>query len=180
MLATEHDRAIEYATRALEMAEELDLPDVRIHALNNLGSSLGWSEGSGIAHLEASVALAEELNSPELARGLNNLASLHYGEGRVRKCCELELRTIEVAERFGLESMLAFSHANILGSYERLGMWDELEAGVEAILAGDPAAGPAGGARSFRAWLRVARDNLGGALEDATFALEVARRADEP
>jgi len=28
--------------------------------------------------------------------------------------------------------------------------------------------------------LRVARDNLGGALEDATFALEVARRADEP
>ena len=180
MLATEHDRAIEYATRALEMAEELDLPDVRIHALNNLGSSLGWSEGSGIPHLEASVALAEELNSPELARGLNNLASLHYGEGRVRKCCELELRTIEVAERFGLESMLAFSHANILGSYERLGMWDELDAGVEAILAGDPAAGPAGAARSFRAWLRVARDNLGGALEDATFALEVARRADEP
>src|SRR5205085_5472211 len=102
-----------------EMAEELDLPDVRIHALNNLGSSLGWSEGSGIAHLEASVALAEELNSPELARGLNNLASLHYGEGRVRKCCELELRTIEVAERFDLESLLAVSHADILGWYER-------------------------------------------------------------
>jgi tetratricopeptide (TPR) repeat protein len=180
MLATEHDRAIEYATRALEMAEELDLPDVRIHALNNLGSSLGWSEGTGIPELEASVALADELNSPELARGLNNLASLHYGEGRVRKCLELESRSIEVAERFGLESMLAFSRANILGSYERLGMWDELEAGVEATLAGDPAAGPASAARAFRAWLRVARDNLEGALEDATFALEVARRAEEP
>jgi hypothetical protein len=59
-------------------------------------------------------------------------------------------------------------------------MWDELEAGVEATLAGDPAAGPASAARAFRAWLRVARDNLEGALEDATFALEVARRAEEP
>ena len=180
MLATEHDRAIEYATRALEMAEALDLPDVRIHALNNLGSSLGMSDGSGLLQLEASVALAEELNSPELARGLNNLASLHFSEGRVRECCELELRAIEVAQRFGLESMLAFSRANVLGSYERLGMWEELEAGVEAILAGDPVAAAAGGARSFRAWLRVARDDLGGALEDAAFALEVARRADEP
>ena len=180
MLAVDHDRAIEYASRALEMAEELDLPDVRIHALNNLGSSLGRREGAGIAPLEASVALAEELNSPELARGLNNLASLKYAEGHVRECLELQSRSIEVAERFGLESMLAFSHANILGSYERLGMFDELEAGIERILAEDPAAGPAGTARSFRAWRRVARDDLEGAQEDSAFALEVARRADEP
>jgi tetratricopeptide (TPR) repeat protein len=180
MLAIEHDRAIEYGTRALEMAEELELPDVRVHALNNLGSSLGRRVGGGIAELETSIALAEEINSPELARSLNNLASIQYSLGNLRECFNLEGRSIEVAERFGLESMLAFSHANRLGSQIRLGMWDELSEGVEEILASKPAAGPAGAARSFRSWVRVARDDLEGALEDSTFALEVARRAAEP
>ena len=179
MLAIQHDRAIEYATRALQMAEELDLPDVRVHALNNLGSSRERRDGAGFAELEASVALAEQINSPELARSLNNLASLHYAVGDVRESYDLDRRSIEVAERFGLESMLAFSHSNILGVYDRLGMWDELDAGVEIILDGEPAAGAAAAARTFRAWLRVARDDLEGALEDSAFGLEVARRAEQ-
>src|ERR687888_404898 len=180
MLATDHDRAIEYAERALEMAKELDLPHVRVHALNNLGSSLGRRDGRGLAELEESIALAEEINSPELARSLNNLASLRYAQGNVRACFELEQRSITVAERFGLESMLAFSHTNILGSFQRLGMFDEIVERADQILASNPAAGAAGGARSFRAWIRVARDDIAGALEDSEYALEVARLADEP
>ena len=180
MLATNYRRSIEYGERALEMAAALELPDVRVHALNNVGSARERLGEGGITELEESVALAEELNSPELARSLNNLASIKYALGNVPECHELELRSIVVAERYGLESMLAFSRMNTLGSLHRLGRWDELRTLADEIIAGDPAAGPSSMARSFRAWVRVAQDDVEGALEDSAYAVEVARRAKDP
>jgi class 3 adenylate cyclase/tetratricopeptide (TPR) repeat protein len=180
MLASDYDDAIEYATRAIEMTEALDLPDVRVHALNNLGAALGFRDGSGFEELEASVALAEQINSPELARSLNNLGSLHYFAGHVVECRAFEQRAIEAGERFGLEGLVAFSRANVLGSYLRLGMLDDSLEGAEELLAEEPAAGVAASARLYRAWVRVARDDLAGALDDSAFVLEVARRAEEP
>jgi class 3 adenylate cyclase/tetratricopeptide (TPR) repeat protein len=181
MLAADHNVALEYGTRAIEMATELDLPDVRISALNNVGSARGrMGDTRGFRDLEQSIALAEEFNSPELARSLNNLASLQYAVGNLRECFDLEQRSIATAERFGLGAMLDFSLTNILGSYYRLGRWDEVVTGADEVLASDPAAGPEAGARSMRAWVRVARGDMGGADEDASWSLEVARRSDEP
>jgi class 3 adenylate cyclase len=69
MLAVDYDRALDFGNRALELATKLNLPEVRVHALNNVGSVKARSTASeGIDDLEASVALAEEINSPELAR----------------------------------------------------------------------------------------------------------------
>jgi tetratricopeptide (TPR) repeat protein len=181
MLAGEHDEAIELGRRALAMATALDLPEVRVHALNNVGSARSRrGDLGGIEDLEASAALAEEINSPELARALNNLASMTYMRGEVRKCLELELRSLAVAERFGLGTMLLFSRANVLGSLHRLGMWDEFGTRVDDLLADSPPAGTEASARTFRALIRVARGDLAGAREDSGFALDVARRADEP
>ncbi len=180
MLAADYDAAIEHGTQALAMAEALDLPAVRAHALNNLGSARERIGQGGLAELEASVALAEEINSPELARALNNLASILYGLGRVRECIELEERSLTVGQRFGLESLVMFERANILGSLIRLGRWDEASARADAVIADKPPEGIDAHARMFRAWLRVARDDLQGALEDSAFGMDVAGRTDEP
>lgn len=181
MLAAEKDKALDYGTRALGMATELNLPDVRVHALNNVGSTRGRSgDPRGFEDLAASAALAEEINSPELARSLNNLASLEYAEGHLRSCLDLERRSIAAGERFGLESMLPFSRANVCGSYLRLGMWNELVATADEIIVQHPAAGVEANARTFRASVRLARDDIAGAAEDSEWGLEVARRAGEP
>jgi class 3 adenylate cyclase/tetratricopeptide (TPR) repeat protein len=181
MLAGDHDEAIELGRRALVMATALDLPDVRVHALNNVGSArCRGGELDGIEDLEASAALAEEINSPELARSLNNLASMAFARGEVRRCLDLELRSLAVAERFGLGTMLFFSRANVLGSYHRLGMWDELMAGVDGLLGDSPPAGAESSARMMRALVRVGRGDLDGAREDSRWGLDVARRAAEP
>ena len=57
--ADAYDRAIERATGALAMAEELDLPVISAHALNSRGIArvgLGDFEG-GVADLEASIEI---------------------------------------------------------------------------------------------------------------------------
>jgi len=180
MLAADYEPAIEHGTRALAMAEALDLPAVRAHALNNLGSARERMGQGGLEELEESVALAEEINSPELARALNNLASCLYSVGRLRDCLELEERSLAAGKRFGLDSLVMFERANILGSLIRLGRWDEASARADAVIADNPPEGVEAHARTFRAWIRVARDDLEGALEDSAFGMEVARRIDEP
>jgi class 3 adenylate cyclase/tetratricopeptide (TPR) repeat protein len=181
MLGGDHAEAIEYGRRALALAGELDLPDVRVHALNNVGSARArLGDLGGIADLEGSAALAEEINSPELARSLNNLGAMNMALGNVRECRDLEVRVLAVAERFGLGSMLFFSRANILGSLYRLGEWDELIERAEALLADSPPPATAFNARLSRALVRVARGDLSGAHEDSANALEVVRRVNEP
>ena len=181
MLGGAYPEAIEYANAALAMTRTLDLADVRVGVLNNLGSArVRGGDLGGIDDLRASAALAEEINSPELGRSVNNLGSIMYSRGRVRECSALEHRALEVAERFGLASMVMFARGNVLGSYYRLGMWDELTARIDALLADDPPPGPEAAARGMRAWVRVAHGDLAGALEDGEFDLEHARRANEP
>ncbi len=181
MLAGEHDGSIALGRRALAMATALDLPEVRVHALNNVGSSrCRKGDLGGLEDLEASAALAEEINSSELARALNNLASMLFAGGNVRRCLELELRSLDVAERFGLGSMVFFSRANVLGSLHRLGQWDELMTQADDLLADSPPAGTEASARATRAQVRVGRGDLAGAFEDSVWSLDVGRRADEP
>ncbi len=85
-----------------------------------------------------------------------------------------------MAERFGLGSMLNFSRANILPSYYRLGMWDEVMTRVDELLDGSPPVGTEAAARTVRALIRVGRGDLAGAREDSAFGLARARQAQEP
>ena len=104
MLAAQHEAALVHGRRALELAEALDLPEVRAHALNNIGTALIQQGNSqGFAELEQSAALARELNSPELARSLNNLSTAYGITGRVRDAENAIEAAIAAAERFGLE-----------------------------------------------------------------------------
>jgi len=181
MLAGDYDRALDFGARALELAERFDLPEVRVHALNNVGSAKErMGRPDGVEDLESSVSLARRINSPELARSLNNLGSTLFMQGHTARCLELELETIVVAERFGLESLLLFTRGNVIGSYLRLGRWDEVIEAADALIAEQPPLSAEAGARGCRAWVRAARGDLAGAVEDSTWVLDAARRRNEP
>ncbi len=181
MLAGRHAEAIAQAESAIEMATALDLPEVQTHALNNRGSArLRDGDQGGFDDLNASAALGEEINSPEVTRAYNNLGSVLYMTGDIRSCLEMELRAIASAERFGLTTLHRFARANVLGSKYRLGEWDEALAGAEIMIMDAPGGVPEATAREVRAWIRVARGDLVGAKEDAGRALEIGRALGDP
>ena len=136
MLAARNDEAIEYGLRALDLAEALDLPEVRVHALANVGVARAFhGDAAGIADLEESVAIARSLNSPELPRCLNNLGVALGTAARVRESDEAIAEAVAAAARFGLGQIGRFSRANRCGDLYRAGRWDEALAESEAVLA---------------------------------------------
>jgi DNA-binding CsgD family transcriptional regulator len=76
-LGAENQAAVEWAERAIALAEEAGEQEVIVHALNNLGTALeAEGEPRGRSHLERSLRLALELGLEEhVARGLMNLTS---------------------------------------------------------------------------------------------------------
>jgi tetratricopeptide (TPR) repeat protein len=82
MLANETAATIEWGTRAIELAEQLDRTDILAHALNNVGVAEMLSDPpNGRDKLERSLALARAGNLEEhVARALTNLASCSIGQ----------------------------------------------------------------------------------------------------
>lgn len=76
MLNDQMDEAVFWGQRALALAEQFAATDVRIHALNNVGTALAFrGNDEGVAMLEESLALALSGNFHEdAARAYNNLA----------------------------------------------------------------------------------------------------------
>jgi class 3 adenylate cyclase/predicted ATPase len=178
MVLSRADLAIELGERALAMATSLDLPEVRAHALNNLGAAqMGTLEALNL--LEQSIELSARLNSPEECRGHHNLGVCAYMVGDVPKALtHIELAT-STAERFGLAPVQRFSRGQLPGYYLRVGRWDEALELASAVIA-EAEAGPSETARIVRAWLGVLRGESSQALEDAQDALESARRIGAP
>jgi len=90
MLNDRMDEAVEWGNRALKLAAQFDIDEVRIHALNNVGTALIFRDKSeGIELLEESLALALKVGHHEhAARVYTNLAE--YG---------VEFRNFDLAER---------------------------------------------------------------------------------
>ncbi|HZW02373.1 MAG TPA: AAA family ATPase, partial [Anaerolineaceae bacterium] len=80
VLADEHDQAIEWGERALALAQRLHVPDVAVHAMCTLGSSLVvlGEVDRGLALLTESLAQAESLSLPhDACRALTVLAEAY-------------------------------------------------------------------------------------------------------
>jgi tetratricopeptide (TPR) repeat protein len=184
MLASRHDESLAYGRRALDLADALDLPEVRVHALANVGAARAFGgDPGGIVDLEESVALARRFNSPELARCLNNLGVALGAAGRVREADEAISAAVGAAERFGLGPIGRFSRANRSGDLYRAGRWDEALAEAEAVLAEAQLLGLGGIERialQIRGFIRIARGDARGADADSARVLEIAQAATEP
>ena len=90
MLNDQMDESIDWGERALKLADEFDDVEVRIHALNNIGTARVFRNNrDGIAELEESLALSLEHGFHEhAARVYTNLAEY-----------AVEFRDFELAER---------------------------------------------------------------------------------
>jgi class 3 adenylate cyclase/tetratricopeptide (TPR) repeat protein len=182
MLAGRPAEAIPLGRAALEMATLLDLPDVRVHALNNVGVSRVYrGELDGLADLEAGIALGSEINSPEVARSIHNLSTLKFLTGDLEGAIELVQQAIGWAARFGNVPLLRFARAQRPGLLYRVGRWDEAISAAQAFLDEDTGAAYAEtSALEIRALIRSARSEHEDAEEDVARALATARSAGDP
>jgi tetratricopeptide (TPR) repeat protein len=185
MLAGRNDEAISLGRRTLAMAERLGLADLRANALNNIGvARTSQGDPGGLADLEASIALAEEANSPwDVSRGYLNLASVTFQMGRPQRAAELHDRGLAVAERYGLAEGVRWLHAEQAFDRYHSGRWDEGLALAEAFI-DEVDAGQVHymemQCRSIRAAIRMARGDPKGAVGDSERTLSLARTAKDP
>jgi class 3 adenylate cyclase/tetratricopeptide (TPR) repeat protein len=184
-LAGETAVAISLGREALELAQALDLPEVRAHALNNIGLSRHrqGDPGGGLGELEESVELARAINSPELARGLNNLAQAFSEWGYVQRSVELRREAVRAGERMGNFASGRHAYSMLIWWDYALGNWDEFLRQTSTFLEESVRLG--GGyqdavLRARRALVLAARDQDAEAAADASRALEQAREIGDP
>jgi predicted ATPase/class 3 adenylate cyclase len=183
-LAQENEEAIRVGREALEMAEELNLPEIQAHALNNISlARTNLGDRGGVADLERSIEIAEAAKSPEAARGYNNLGAITWSLGDVRRAGELVDEAIRVGERLGNAAVGRYSRLVRLQLYFVYGDWDEGMRRADEFIAACEAGNPhylEHGIRMERAEVRLARGDVDGAFVDVSKALGQARRAKDP
>jgi tetratricopeptide (TPR) repeat protein len=171
--------AIELARRSLELGERAGQEDVVAHSLNYLGSALlDLGDQGGAEHLRRSAAVARAASSYEYAqRAYTNLVEGLYRLGRFDELDQPLADGLAYAREYGFASHVYNLEAHRCMLLTLRGRWDEAEAGLRRLLAGDdpgvlasfglsalgrllaregdPAAGPL----LDRAWRTAARTN---------------------
>ena len=183
ILAGQAEDAIRLGRQALEMAEELDLDEIRAHALNNLGTSrLVSRDPGGLEDLEQSVAIAVAINSPESVRSYGNLASFLKHLGELGRSFAMLAEAHALAERFGLSDWLRWLRAEYPWEPYFDGRWEDAARRLDELIAEfvkDPfwMESPC---RWMRGKMRLAHGDMEGAQEDAERAVELGRVAKDP
>ncbi|HEX2024785.1 MAG TPA: adenylate/guanylate cyclase domain-containing protein [Actinomycetota bacterium] len=185
MLAAQHDEAIRLGRQALAMAEDLELPDLRAHALNNIGTTRTASgDRGGIADLEASISIAEDANSPyDISRGYLNLASVTFMLGDLRRAGHLHAKGLQVAERYGLGEGIRWLRAERAFDLYYEGRWEEALREAQDFIEVTAAEQPhymEQQCRLVRAAILMARGESERATTDSAWAVEASRRAKDP
>ncbi len=178
------EEALGVAGEALQMAQELELDELRAHTLSTLGfSRVMTGDLDGLRDLRESVDVAAAANSPQAARGYNNLASITADLGDLTKAFELYAESRRVAERFGDAIALRWLDVEHLYELYWRGDWDGALALGESLLAdsGEDGAALHGlDVLLVRGKIALGREGAGRALEDAEHALELARAVGAP
>jgi class 3 adenylate cyclase/tetratricopeptide (TPR) repeat protein len=183
MLADRNDDAIRVGREAVEMATALRLDEVRSHALNNIGSArVHQGDPGGIRDLERSIEISNAIGSPESLRAFNNLFACYGMLGELDKAAGAVRDGLVVAERFGG----AGANARWL-RFERVhieyweGRWDESAALIDETLAEvGPRHALSRYAYEMRGRIRLGRDDVDGAVEDAERSLSLGRQGKDP
>ncbi len=170
----------QYAQEALEMSEALGLEDSRSYVLLTIGTARGTAGDPRAAEvLEQAVTVADAINSPWSVTARINLAAQHQAGGELQRCFEVQGEARRDAERFGLREAIRHLRSELVWEYYWRGRWDECRREADGVLAEIEASSPHPvseiASRYVRAHIRVARDDVAGALSDTEQAVEVAR-----
>jgi class 3 adenylate cyclase/tetratricopeptide (TPR) repeat protein len=184
MTADEAERSIAIGFEAFQMAQELGLEDVEAQVLSTIGvARVIIGDLGGRLDLERAIEIAEQINSPEVVRGYNNLATSHAALGDLTRAFELYALATRAAEHFGQVRALRWLEAERMDEFYWRGRWDEalvladqfVEQAEKGLLHHSEV-----DARLTRARIRLAREDSAGALEDSARALAFARRVRDP
>jgi class 3 adenylate cyclase/tetratricopeptide (TPR) repeat protein len=182
-LAGEHEEAIRVGREALAMADELELDEIRSHALNNIGiSRVGSGDRGGLDDLEQSIAIAVAINSAESVRAYGNLASILETLGELERASAIRTEGRRLGERFGIGEAFRWLRAETVRLLYFGGEWDAAAREYDELIAEfekdaywmEPAC------RWVRGRMRLARGETKGAQDDAERALDLARTAKDP
>lgn len=127
-------RGLEIGRHALDMAESLGLEELRIHALTTIGSAkIELGDPTAEDDLRRAVELAHAASSPLAAAALNNL-STYVDNSDALASRALQRDALEVALRFGDQSIARFVRGNLVTATFIIGGWAEaIEAADEFI-----------------------------------------------
>jgi tetratricopeptide (TPR) repeat protein len=135
LFAGRTDDAIERAREALDIAEQLELADLRAQALLNLGTAR-WRAGDPRAadDIRQSIDVALAANSPACLRGYWNLGVFLFERGDIDDALQIAADGRRTAEQFGVPEQVAilsvFEVPQRLGRaewVEALALWDDVE-----------------------------------------------------
>jgi class 3 adenylate cyclase/tetratricopeptide (TPR) repeat protein len=184
MLAAQDEEAVRLGREALEMSELLGFDDVSAQALNNIGvSRVALGDDAGVEDLERAIAIAREINSPEIARSYRFLASVVAISGDLDRSNELFAEGRRAAERFADAHNARPLAASYVSELYWRGKWDEAVARADSFIEESRAGSPHYHeipCRRVRGQIRLAREDTAGALEDAEVGLAFARTARDP
>ena len=185
MLRGEFDATIGLCERALAIADDLDLDEIRAHLLNTQGvARVNHGDLAGLADLEASVEIAEGLNAAEaMIRGYKNLGSVLAELGELGRATEFERRGVDAAHRFGTDYQVVWFDTELAILAYLAGDWDSADDAFARLDTWVAEVGPhymESAARSVRAQMRAARGDPAGAHAHMERGLDFARRANEP
>jgi len=177
------EEAADMAEKAVAMATDLGLADLRAEALNNRGMArMNVGDTTGFDDLEQSIELARRAGSLiDVSRGLGNLASFLFGDGEVARASELHETALAHAERYGLEGGILWPRAERVEFDYHAGRWDDSLAGARdwlAALEGGQRHFIESNVRCVRSQIFAARGDLAGALAEDDLQLELARTLD--
>jgi DNA-binding CsgD family transcriptional regulator/tetratricopeptide (TPR) repeat protein len=133
------DEAIARARQALELGEQTGQQDVVAHSLNYLGYALlDLGDPSGADHLRRSAAVAGAASHYEYAqRAYTNLVEGLYRLGRFAELDQPLADGLAYAREYGFASHQYNLEAHRCMLLTLRGRWDEAEAGLRRLLAGE-------------------------------------------
>jgi class 3 adenylate cyclase/tetratricopeptide (TPR) repeat protein len=183
MLGGQDERAIALSRDALRLAEQFGHAAARSRALNTIGCArVTLGDDGGVHDLEESLAIAEAANSLEAWQAAGNYASMLFQLGHLAESDELRNRTIAIGERFGVVAYVRWQRAEEAEMLYRFGRWDDAAAIIEDWLveAERSAYYMEAPVRGLRSRLRLAHEDVDGAVADASLALDLAREIQDP
>jgi class 3 adenylate cyclase/tetratricopeptide (TPR) repeat protein len=178
------DAALRVGEEAVAMARALGHPEIEARALNNIGIAKcrRW-DLTGIDDLKRSIEVAQAANSPEAARGHNNLGAILWELGEWEGSRRESADAVRVGEELGNAAVTEYSRIIVIEEQFWLGRWDEALSKYEELLTTwERGEGHylENTVRTDRAFARLARDDVEGALADVRRAIERAREAKDP
>jgi class 3 adenylate cyclase len=184
-LSGRYEDGLQVAREGLQIADELELEDIRARALQSIGfSRVTLGDSGGLEDIENAIAIGLEHNLPDEATiGYTNLAELvanYFGD--LERAYELRAEGKELSERFGLANTIRFLNGERTTEGYWTGRWDEADALADELLSQSEADAP--GYMDSQCLLVKARIGLARG-DTRTFdftgrALELARLTGDP